>query len=260
MLNFVLRRFLMSMVIWERDRSVSHIPTPSMLRFLFTDTRMAWLWLFVRLYVGYQWITAGFAKLTGYSIAFAAFGKPVQGGSWVFGVHHGVALRGFLLGAISKSSGSFPVVQGWYATFLQHMILPAAVPFSTLVACGEFCVGLGLIVGALTGIAAFFGIVMNVNYILAGAISVNPILAVLALLLLLAWRTAGYIGIDHFLLRLRLGTSPSATGATISKDNVIITDYVISDVNVISKDNTTSEDDDQPMPAEAVASSSAIGR
>ena len=256
----------MSMVIWERDRSVSHIPTPSILRFLFTDTRIAWLWLFVRLYVGYQWITAGFAKLTGYSIAFTAFGKPEQGGSWVFGAHHGVALRGFLLGAISKSSGSFPVVQSWYAAFLQHMVLPAAVPFSALVACGEFCVGLGLIVGALTGIAAFFGIVMNVNYILAGAISVNPVLAILTLLLLLAWRTAGYIGIDHFLLRLRLDTSPSANSATISKDNIIsedniiIKDNIISEVNIPNEANTTSEDDDQPMPAEAVASSSTFVR
>lgn len=225
----------MSMIIWERDRSVSHIPTPNALRFLFTDTRMAWLWLIVRLYVGYQWITAGFGKLTGYSIAFDSFGKPEQGGSWVFGAHHGAALQGFLQGAISKSAGAFPAVQGWYAAFLQHVVLPTVVPFSGLIAFGEFFVGLGLIVGAFTGITAFFGIVMNVNYLLAGAISINPVLAVLSVFLLMAWRIAGYIGVDHILLRLRLGTTTRQA-------------------------STSGEDDDQPARAEAVASSSTIAK
>ena len=31
-----------------------YIPEPALARFLFGDTRMAWFWLIVRLYVGYQ--------------------------------------------------------------------------------------------------------------------------------------------------------------------------------------------------------------
>ncbi|HLZ21415.1 MAG TPA: hypothetical protein VKQ30_04755, partial [Ktedonobacterales bacterium] len=53
--------------------------------------------------------------------------------------------------------------------------------------------------------AAFFGLAMNLNYLLAGTVSTNPILGVLALFLILAWRVAGYYGVDRYLLPL-LGT------------------------------------------------------
>lgn len=77
---------------------------------------------------------------------------------------------------------------------------PNAALFAHLVAYGEFLVGVGLIVGALTGIAAFFGIMMNANYVLAGTVSTNPILAFLAIFIVLAWRNAGWIGLDRFIL------------------------------------------------------------
>jgi thiosulfate dehydrogenase (quinone) large subunit len=84
-------------------------------------------------------------------------------------------------------------------------VQPNPAIFAYLVTVGELLVGLGLIVGALTGIAAFFGIVMNMNYLLAGTVSTNPILGVLALFIVLAWRIAGYYGVDRYLLPL-LGT------------------------------------------------------
>src|SRR5260370_17058659 len=55
---------------YVQPREATQIPEPAIARFLFADTRMAWLWLIVRVYVGYQWLTAGFEKLTGYSITF----------------------------------------------------------------------------------------------------------------------------------------------------------------------------------------------
>jgi thiosulfate dehydrogenase (quinone) large subunit len=70
---------------------------------------------------------------------------------------------------------------------------------------GEICVGIGLILGIFTGIAAFFGTTMNASYLLAGTVSVNPILFAFASLLVLAWKTAGYYGVDRYLL-YRLGT------------------------------------------------------
>jgi thiosulfate dehydrogenase [quinone] large subunit len=57
--------------------------------------------------------------------------------------------------------------------------LPYAGTWSYIVAFGEVLVGIGLILGALTGIAAFFGIFMNFNYLLAGTVSTNPILLAL---------------------------------------------------------------------------------
>ena len=66
---------------------------------------------------------------------------------------------------------------------------------------GELLIGIGLIIGAFVGIAAFFGALMNWNYIMAGAASTNGLLLVVAILLVLAWKVAGYYGADFVLLR-----------------------------------------------------------
>jgi thiosulfate dehydrogenase [quinone] large subunit len=182
-----------------------YIPEPALARFLFGDTRFAWFWLIVRLYVGYEWLTAGWEKLSGVSINYDSFGQHVNGGAWVFNDNAGAAIQGFVKGAIAKANGPFPDVSGWYAWFLQHVVLPNSVTFAYIITFGELLVGLALILGFLTGIAAFFGVVMNVNYLLAGAVSTNPILAILGSLIMLAWRIAGYWGLDHWVLRW-LGT------------------------------------------------------
>jgi thiosulfate dehydrogenase [quinone] large subunit len=70
---------------------------------------------------------------------------------------------------------------------------------------GETLIGIALIVGALTGIAAFFGATMNWNFIMAGSASTNGFLLVLAMLIILAWKNAGWLGLDRWLLPL-LGT------------------------------------------------------
>jgi thiosulfate dehydrogenase [quinone] large subunit len=41
---------------------------------------------------------------------------------------------------------------------------------------------------------------MNWNYLMAGSVSINPVLLPLEVLLLLAWRTAGWWGVDRWLL------------------------------------------------------------
>jgi len=193
-----------------RPKEATQVPEPPIARFLFADTRMAWLWLIVRLYVGYEWITAGLEKLTGYSFTFdASFGQKVSS-PWVFGAHDGAAIKGFVAGALAQVGGPHPAVQGWYASFLQNVVLPNATVFAYLVTFGEVLIGLGLIFGVLTGIAAFFGVFMNLNFLLAGAVSINPVIGVLALFLVLAWRIAGFYGIDSYLLPL-LGTPWTGT-------------------------------------------------
>jgi len=162
---------------------------------LFGDVRWAWIWLFVRLYAGYQWLMAGLDKV----------GNP----AWT-GDKAGTALSGFVNGALQKTGGAHPDVQGWYASFLQRFVLPNAGPFGYLVAYGEALVGIALILGIFTGIAAFFASFMNMNYLLAGAVSINPILFLCALFLILAWRTAGWWGLDRWVLPA-LGT-PWAPG------------------------------------------------
>jgi len=187
-----------------------YIPEPALARFVFGDSRFAWFWLIVRLYVGYQWLSAGWEKLFGFSINYDSFGQPFKGGAWVFNNHTGAAIQGFVTGALAKSAWPFPDVYGWYAWFLQHVVLPNAATFAYIITFGELLVGLALILGFLTGIAAFFGVVINVNYLLAGTVSTNPGLVILGSLLMLAWRIAGYYGLDHWVLPL-LGTPWSAS-------------------------------------------------
>ena len=76
-----------------------HIPEPKASIFLFADSRFAWFWLLVRLYVGWQWLSAGWEKL--------------QSPLWV-GAQAGVAIRGMLAGAVAQTSGAHPNVQPWY--------------------------------------------------------------------------------------------------------------------------------------------------
>ncbi|KQR27902.1 DoxX family protein [Deinococcus sp. Leaf326] len=165
--------------------SYSALPDSPVTRFLFADARMAVVWLIARLYVGWLWLEAGLAKV----------GSP----EWT-GAQAGEGVRGFLNGAIQKAGGESPDVSGWYARFLENVALPNAGLFSYLVAYGELAVGIALILGLLTGAAAFFGGVMNLAYLLAGTLSSNPLLLVAAALLVAAWRVAGWWGLDRFVL------------------------------------------------------------
>ncbi len=156
----------------------------SITNFLFHNQKMSWFWLVVRVYLGWQWLHAGYEKLI----------NPV----WV-GEKAGVGLTGFINGALSKTVGAHPDVSNWYAWFLQNCVLPNANIWSYLITFGEILVGLGLILGALTFLSSFFGFFMNLNFLLAGTVSVNPQLMVLALLLMLAHRIAGMIGLDYYI-------------------------------------------------------------
>jgi thiosulfate dehydrogenase [quinone] large subunit len=162
-----------------------NIPEPKISKLLFGSSKMGWIYLPIRLYVGYEWIMAGWGKVN----------SPV----WT-GAKAGVALSGFLNGALAKTVGEHPDVAGWYAGFLKAVVLPNAATFSHFVAYGELLVGIGLILGAFTGVAAFFGAFMNMNYLFAGTISTNPLLFLFELLLFLGWRVAGSVGVDRYLL------------------------------------------------------------
>ena len=163
----------------------SEIPEPGITRFLFADTRMAPVWLILRLWLGYQWL-------------HAAWGKWVEGG-WV-GSGAGGAVKGFAQGAIAQTTGEHPQVTGWYATFLKEVVIPNAALFSYLVILGETLVGIALVLGIFTGIAAFFGVFMNSAFIFAGTAGANPLMAIVGILLMLAWRVAGYWGLDRWVL------------------------------------------------------------
>lgn len=164
--------------------------TPRFIQVLFLDPRSAWLWLVARFYLGWQWFEAGREKLD----------SP----AWMDG---GTALQGFWVRAVAvPETGRPAITYGWYRDFLQYMLDHEWYTwFGKLIAIGETTIGVLLILGAFVGVAAIAGAFMNFNFMLAGTASTNPLLFVLAVLLLLAWRIAGNIGLDRFLLSF-LGT------------------------------------------------------
>ena len=119
----------------------------------------------------------------------------------------GNALKGFWAGAVAIPASGHPAITfDWYRAFLQFMLNAQAYTwFAKLVAYGELLIGIGLILGAFTGFAAFFGGLMNWNFMMAGSASTNPLLFVCAVAIILGWKVAGYIGADYVLLRY-LGT------------------------------------------------------
>jgi thiosulfate dehydrogenase (quinone) large subunit len=176
------------------------LPELPLARALFTGTSLAWIWLVVRVYLGWQWLASGLEKI----------GDP----AWV---GDGSALLGFWKRAVAvpPPPARPPVAYEWYRAFLQALIDGQSHSwFARLVAWGELLVGVGLIVGAVVGVTAIFGALMNMNYMLAGSASTNPVLFLLAVLLILAWRTAGYLGLDYvFLPFLASRRRPPALGA-----------------------------------------------
>jgi len=172
------------------DRSgVVTIADPPWLFKLFSTTRFAWLWLILRLYAGYVWLTSGVEKI----------GNPAW---W-----SGDALAAFWKNAIKVPAGGRPPISyDWYRNFIQYMLDNQwYVWFSKLIMFGETLIGIALILGAFVGIAALLGGFMNFNYIMAGSASTNGLLFTLAVILVLAWKVAGWYGLDRFLLP-RLGT------------------------------------------------------
>ncbi|NIM95578.1 MAG: DoxX family membrane protein [Anaerolineales bacterium] len=166
------------------------IEDPPFIQKLLGDKNAGLFWLFPRLWLGYRWLDAAIHK--------------VDNPAWVAG---GEAIKGYWLNATSfPEAGRPPIAFDWYRSFIQALLdIEAYTWFGKLVAYGELLVGIALIVGAFTGIAAFFGALMNWNFMMAGSASTNPVLFLLAIGLILAWKVAGYLGFDYFLLP-RLGT------------------------------------------------------
>jgi thiosulfate dehydrogenase (quinone) large subunit len=169
-----------------QGRNVVAITDPPFATSVLSGTRWAWLWLIVRLYVGYMWISAGLGKL----------GNP----AWT---QTGTALKGFWTNAVAVPAGghSAPIAFDWYRAFIQALLASNAyVWFAKIVVAGELLVGIALILGLFTGLTAFIGGFMNWNFMMAGTASINPVLFTLSIFLILAWKIAGWWGLDRFLL------------------------------------------------------------
>ncbi|MGN6031943.1 MAG: hypothetical protein ACTHQE_09790 [Thermomicrobiales bacterium] len=173
---------------------------PVQWKLLLTSPSYALLWLPLRFFVGLAWLASGESKL--------------RGSGWMDG---GSALQGFWQNAVAIPENGRPAITfGWYRSFLQFLLDHEAYTwFAKLIAIGEFMVGAGLVLGAFTGLAAFFGATLNFNFQLAGSASTNPVLFTLAVAMVLGWKVAGFWGLDRVLMR-HIGTpwtTPAPTSA-----------------------------------------------
>ena len=173
------------------------IEEPKFATWLFTSPGAATIWLVMRLYLGYEWLHAGWEKITGteggWHLAFTS-------DSWL---RSGAGLQGFInFGALTQTKGPHAAVNyGWYAAFLRWLAHPGpASLFAKVIALGEAAIGIALIVGLFTGIAAFLAGTLTMSFGLAGVAGVNPVFFLFEVLLILAWRNAGYYGLDRYVL------------------------------------------------------------
>ena len=174
----------------DPDATVVEVEGPAFSRYLFSNTRAGLLWLPIRIFVGFAWLEAGWHKLT----------DP----AWTGG---GDALLGYWQRALTTPEGGRPpITYEWYRSFIQFLVDNHAQGwFAWLITFGEIAIAIALLTGTLVGIAAFFGAMMNMSFLLAGSASTNPVMFTFAIGLILAWRVAGYYGVDRYLLPL-LGT------------------------------------------------------
>jgi thiosulfate dehydrogenase [quinone] large subunit len=148
------------------------------MRDFFSSRNAPWIWLALRLYVGYEFVTAGWEKITG--------PNPFDA-------------TGFLNNAIKMSTGAHPAVQPWFASFVRSFALPNVGLFNFLVKYGEVLVGLALILGFATIFAAAMAMLMNFSFMFAGSTSTNPQMVLLAGTIIFAGGAyAGHLGVDYF--------------------------------------------------------------
>src|SRR4051812_12066902 len=174
------------------DASEVQIEGPAFTRYLFSNRAAGLFWLPIRLFLGFSWMEASWHKLTG--------------GGWI--TDGGSALAGYWTNAVKvdPTTAKGPISFEWYRDFINFLLQGHHQTwFAWLVAFGEMAVGIALLVGALVGVAAFFGALMNMSFLLAGSASTNPVLFTMAIGLMLAWKVARSSGLDRSLLPL-LGT------------------------------------------------------
>ena len=161
------------------------LDNPRWVAALFNSTEFGWVWLIARVYVGWGWLHSGWEK--------------VNSDGWMAG---GASLQGYWQRAVAiPETGRPAITYDWYRAFLQYLLDAETFTwFAKLVAFGEVLVGIALLLGIFTGIAAFFGAFMNWNFMLAGSASTNPVMGIVGIGIMVAWKTAGWWGLDRFVL------------------------------------------------------------
>lgn len=139
-------------------------------------------WTAMRVWLGVMWIQAGSAKLWGAEAA--AF------------LHNGGA------GVAGFAAHGTPAYS-WWGSFLHGFVVPNAGWIGVLIAIAEFAIGIALVAGLFTRIAALGSLALLFTYVMSGTASVCAFYALFAIVILLMWRTSSWIGIDGLIAGYR---------------------------------------------------------
>jgi uncharacterized membrane protein YphA (DoxX/SURF4 family) len=123
-----------------------------------------------------MWLQAGIAKVWG-----------AENGAFM---HGGAGVAGFASGTGAYS---------WWTSFMHGFVVPNAGWIAVLVAISELAIGAALALGLFTPLAAFASLILLFTYVMSGTASVCGFYALVAIVLLVMWRSAGYIGVDGLL-------------------------------------------------------------
>lgn len=118
---------------------------PMVIKHIGVHTSTAWL-AFLRIYLGYKWLMSGLEK-----------------------VNTGWLAEGNKLVAGASTAPIGPNTPQWYVHFMENVVFPHALLFQTMITLGELAIGICLILGLFTVLAALGSIFMNINFMISGS-------------------------------------------------------------------------------------------
>jgi thiosulfate dehydrogenase (quinone) large subunit len=143
---------------------------------------MAVAWTAMRVWLGIMWIQAGVSKLWGAE-------NPA------FLHNSGAGVAGFAAHGVPAYT--------WWGSFLHSFVVPNAGWIAVLVAVAEFAIGVALVLGLFTRVAALGSLALLFTYVMSGTASVCAFYALFAIVILTMWRTSGWIGLDGLIAGYR---------------------------------------------------------
>ena len=148
-----------------------------------THSRVAGIgWTAMRIWLGVMWIQAGVAKIWGAE-------NPA------FLHNNGAGVAGF-------AAHGAPAYT-WWGSFLHSFVVPNSGWIGLLVAFAEFFIGVGLVLGLFTRIAALASLALLFTYVMSGTASVCAFYALFAIVILATWKTSSLFGVDGLIAGYR---------------------------------------------------------
>jgi thiosulfate dehydrogenase [quinone] large subunit len=142
----------------------------------------ALVWTAMRVWLGVMWIQAGVAKI---------WGAEAAG----FLHNNGAGVAGFAAHGTPAYS--------WWGSILHGFVVPNAGWIGVLVAVAEFAIGIALVAGLFTRVAALGSLALLFTYVMSGTASVCAFYALFAIVILVMWRTSSWIGVDGLIAGYR---------------------------------------------------------